>query len=194
MGGARRRGCAAVAVLVTMLVAAPAQAAWKPGPAQYGIGSPLDVPVTMKDGTVLSADVYYPTDDSGAAAKGPFPVLMVQNPYARNASGYASGKEGGGEASTELGELPYFIQRGYIDVVVDVRGTGGSGGSFQILDPQQGADGAELVLWAAKLPNANGRVGLYGPSYMGIDQFMTAHALAAEGTGSPLKAMFPVVT
>lgn len=192
MGGVQGWLCAAFAALATALVSAPAQAAWEPGPAQYGVGSQLDVPVTMKDGTVLSADVYFPTE-GGAAAKGPFPVIMVQNPYAKNASGYTSGKEGGGEASTELGQLPYLIQRGYIDVVVDVRGTGGSGGSFQILDPQQGADGAELVHWAAKLANSNGKVGLYGPSYMGIDQFMTAHALAAEGDDSPLKAMFPIV-
>src|SRR3954470_24488622 len=196
MGGARGKGCAALLAALMTLAAGTATAqakAWEPEPATYGVGSQMNVPVTMKDGTVLSADVYFPTDSSGAAAKGPFPVIMVQNPYAKDASGYASGKEGGGEASTELGELPYFVQRGYIDVVADVRGTGGSGGKFQILDPQQGKDGAELVHWAAKLPNSNGNVGLYGPSYMGIDQFMTARALHAEGGDSPLKAMFPVV-
>src|SRR4051795_13208709 len=144
MGGAWGKGCAAlVAALMTFAVgtAAARAAAWEPEPATYGVGSQMNVPVTMKDGTILSADVYFPTDASGAAAKGPFPVLMVQNPYAKNASGYASGKEGGGEASTELGELPYFIQRGYIDVVVDVRGTGGSGGRFPILDTESGSCG-----------------------------------------------------
>src|SRR3954447_2788396 len=197
MGGARGKGCAALLAALMTLAAGTVTAsakAWEPEPASYGVGSQMNVPVTMKDGTVLSADVYFPTESSGAAAKGPFPVIMVQNPYAKNASGYASGREGGGEGSTEIGEGPYLVQRGYIDVVADVRGTGGSGGSFQILDPQQGKDGAELVHWAAKLPNSNGRVGLYGPSYMGLDQFMTAHALAAEGGDSPLKALFPIVT
>src|SRR3954447_14949747 len=197
MGGARGKGCAALLAALMTLAAGTVTAsakAWEPEPASYGVGSQMNVPVTMKDGTVLSADVYFPTESSGAAAKGPFPVIMVQNPYAKNASGYASGREGGGEGSTEIGEGPYLVQRGYIDVVADVRGTGGSGGSFQILDPQQGKDGAELVHWAAKLPNSNGRVGLYGPSYMGLDQFMTAHALAAEGGDSPLKARFPIVT
>ena len=86
--------------------------------------------------------------------------------------------------------MPYFVQRGYIDVVAEVRGTGDSHGTFNLLDPQQGRDGAELVDWAAKLPNASGKVGLYGPSYMGIDQYMTANAVRSR---SPLKALFPIV-
>src|SRR5436309_710322 len=170
------------ALVLTMLVmlgalaaSAGAAAGWQPEPATYGIGEHANVGVTMKDGTRLSANVYYPTDSSGQPAAGPFPVVMVQNPYGKDTAGYSSGREGGGEASTELAEVPYLIQRGYIDVVVDVRGTGASNGSFDLLDPQQGRDGAELVNWAAKLPNSNGNVGLYGPSYMGIDQFMTAH-------------------
>ena len=179
-----------VTVLVVGLTAGPASAAWAPEPATYGVGEHANVPVTMSDGTILSANVYYPTNSSGQAAPGPFPVVMVQNPYGKDTAGYASGREGGGEASTELAQVPYLIQRGYIDVVVDVRGTGGSRGSFDLLDPQQGKDGAELVKWAAALPNSNGKVGLYGPSYMGIDQFMTAHNLES---GSPLKAMFPIV-
>jgi putative CocE/NonD family hydrolase len=188
------RAILVLAVLVAVGAPATASAAtWQPEPATYGIGSTLDVPVPMKDGTVLSADVYYPADADGHPATGPFPVVMVQTPYGKDTAGYASGREGGGEASTEIGEVPYLIRRGYIDVTVDVRGTGASGGSFDILDPQQGADGAELVHWAASLPRSSGKVGLYGPSYMGIDQFMTAHALAAEGADSPLKAMFPIV-
>ena len=39
---------------------APSAAAWTPEPAQYGVGSQTNVPVTMRDGTVLRANVYYP--------------------------------------------------------------------------------------------------------------------------------------
>ncbi len=145
----------------------------------------------MADGTVLRANVYYPTDrHTGKAAKGPFPVIMVQTPYGKDYAGLASGGEGGPEAGTEIGPLPYFIKRGYIDVVADVRGTGASHGSFGLLDPIQGRDGAELVDWASKLPHSNGRVGTYGPSYMGYTQLMTAHNV---GRHSPLRAMFPIV-
>jgi uncharacterized protein len=174
-----------------LLGSAPASAAWKPGPVKYGIEKRSNVSVTMRDGTVLRANVYFPTAPAtGKEAKGPFPVIMVQTPYGKDTVGAASGREGGGEAATEGGPLPYMIQRGYIDVVAEVRGTGDSQGTFDLLNPIQGRDGADLVRWAAKLPHSNGRVGLYGPSYMGLDQFMTAAHL---GPRSPLKALFPIV-
>jgi putative CocE/NonD family hydrolase len=155
------------------------------------LGKQSNVPVTMSDGTVLRANVYFPTDpNSGQAASGNFPVIMVQTPYGKDTVGAASGQEGDNEAATQAGPMPYFVQRGYIDVVAEVRGTGDSHGTFNLLDPSQGRDGAELVQWASKLPHSNGRVGLYGPSYMGIDQFMTANAVDKR---SPLKALFPIV-
>ena len=64
---------------------------------------------------------------------------MVQTPAAEVTAGTSSGQD---NASTEIGPLPYFIQRGYIDVVVDIRGTGDSHGTFNLLDPQIGRDGA----------------------------------------------------
>ncbi len=157
----------------------------------YGITEEHNVPVTMPDGTVLRANIYRPTDaKTGQPARGPFPVVMVEAPYGKDTAGAASGQQSGPEASSETAEVPYLIERGYIDVVAEVRGTGDSGGTFDLLAPQQGADGAALVRWAARLPGSNGRVGLYGPSYMADDQFMTATHL---GRNSPLKALFPIV-
>src|SRR4051794_23657643 len=187
-----------ICVPVILLLAALAQSAhaatpkpWSPEKPVYGVGEQKNVAVTMSDGVVLRANVFFPVDPkSGQPAAGPFPVLMVQTPYGKDIVGSASGAEGGAEAATQAGQLPYFITRGYIDVVADVRGTGDSGGTFNLLDPIQGRDGAELVNWAAKLPHSNHRVGLYGPSYMGLDQFMTAIRV---GKHSPLKALFPIV-
>jgi len=167
-----------------------ASAAWKPGPERYGVAEQQQVKVPMADGTVLRANVYSPTDPkTGKPAKGPFPVIMVQTPYGKDFAGQASSGSGV-VAGTEIGPLPYFIKRGYIDVVVDIRGTGDSHGTFNLLDPQIGRDGAELVDWASKLPHSSGKVGTYGPSYMGLDQLMTADNV---GRHSPLKAMFPIV-
>jgi uncharacterized protein len=115
---------------------------------------------------------------------------MVQTPYGKDTAGAASGQEGDNEASLDTGPVPYMITRGYIDVVVDIRGQGASEGTFGIFDPIQQTDGAALVNWAAGLPHSSGKVGLYGPSYMGINEFLTANALPK---GSPLKAMFPSV-
>ena len=74
--------------------------------------------------------------------------------------------------------------------MVDVRGTGASAGSFEMFGDRQTLDGVELVQWAATLPNANGRVGMVGISYLAINQLFTA---AAVGPDSPLKAIFPVM-
>lgn len=194
--GRSARTCSLTLGVVTiawLALPAPGAAAakWRPEAPVYGIGEHRNVAVKMPDGVVLRANVYFPTNArTGAAASGRFPVIMVQTPYGKDTLGAASGQQGGPEAASETGEVPYLIRRGYIDVVAEVRGTGDSQGTFNLLDPIQGRDGATLVNWAARLPGANGHVGLYGPSYMGLDQFLTAYNL---GRGSPLKALFPIV-
>ncbi|MFF4594695.1 CocE/NonD family hydrolase [Amycolatopsis sp. NPDC001319] len=167
-----RRSTAFFGLLVLFLtqLVSPAQAAaWSPGPAQYAVTETNDVPVTMADGTVIKADVLRPD------APGTYPVLLAQTPYGR----------------ADLHEdLSYFVQRGYVAVITDVRGTGGSGGQWVPFAPIERQDGAALVRWAAALPGSDGNVGLNGGSYVGINQLTTA---AAVGPNSPLKAIFPVV-
>ncbi|SRX95152.1 peptidase S15 [Nocardia brasiliensis ATCC] [Mycobacterium shimoidei] len=156
---------------------------WTPPPARYGHGIRHNVEIPMSDGVVLRADIHYPTDpQTGQRATGPFPVLLSMTPYGKKAPPPAA-QIGGGAT-------PYLIKRGYIEVMVDVRGTGVSGGSFEMFGARQAQDGAELVKWASTLPNANGRVGMFGISYLAVNQLFTA---AAVGPGSPLKAIFPVM-
>ena len=146
-------------------------------------GYPAQRRVPMSDGVVLRADIHYPTEpDTGQPAAGPFPVLLSMTPYGKKAPPPAA-QIGGGAT-------PYLIKRGYIEVMVDVRGSGVSGGSFEMFGERQTQDGIELVDWASKLPNANGRVGMFGISYLAINQLFTA---AAVGPDSPLKAIFPVM-
>ena len=157
---------------------------WQPEPATYGVAQQRDVPVRMADGTVLRADIATPADPAtGRPAAGRFPVLLTQTPYGKGTAGALD--------SAAIGIDTYFVTRGYIDVAVDVRGTGSSGGRFDLFDPQQVKDGVALVDWAARLPHADGKVGLHGASYLGIDQMLTA---AAVGQHSPLKAIFPIVS
>jgi len=151
--------------------------------AQFGAGVHHNVAVPMSDGVVLRADIHYPTvADTGQPAAGPFPVLLSITPYGKKAPPPAE-QIGGGAT-------PYLIKRGYIEVMVDVRGCGVSGGSFEMFGQRQTQDGVELVEWASRLPNANGRVGMFGISYLAINQLFTA---AAVGPDSPLKAIFPVM-
>jgi len=176
-----------VAIVAWLVLAGPA-AAWTPEAAKYGVGELKNQSVTMSDGTVLSANVYYPTDPtSGQEASGSFPVILTQTPYGKDDGDLA------GASSSSLAELAgesdYLIERGYIQVVADVRGTGGSEGEWGLFDPVQGTDGATLVKWAAALPHSDGDVGLLGASYLGIDQFATA----ADAGPTHVKAMFPII-
>jgi uncharacterized protein len=171
---------AGVVGLMALWVTTGSALAWSPEPPRYGIVEQKNVPVTMSDGTVLRANVYDPAVN-GKAAPGRFPVLLTQTPYGKDSLGAAGGA---------TGEDQYLVQRGYIDVVADVRGTGDSGGQFGFFDPAQQQDGATLVYWSARLPHSDGKVGLYGDSYLGINQLLTVGRL---GPGSPVKAIFPVI-
>src|SRR3984957_20072524 len=162
----------------------PYSPSWEPRAAQYGTGIHHNVAVPMSDGVELRGDIHYPTEPgTDRPAAGPFPVLMSMTPYGKKAPPPAA-QIGGGPT-------PYLIKRGYIEVMVDVRGCGVSGGSFEMFGARQAQDGVELVDWASKLPNANGRVGMFGVSYLAINQLFTA---AAIGPDSPLKAIFPVMS
>ena len=99
---------------------------WQPEPASYGVSKPVDIPVRMDDGVVISTEVVYPTDPAtGARAPGTFPVLLTQNPY-------------GTARSDPTAPGDYFVQRGYIYVASAVRGTGASGGQVSWFGQRQG--------------------------------------------------------
>lgn len=177
------------ALLLALAGPSPGSAAaepWSPDPPRYDVAVERNHEITMRDGTVLRADVYRPIDrETGRPAEGPFPVILSQTPYTKTRMAVSGATEGG-----EYADPGYFVPRGYLLVIADVRGTGGSEGQWQLHAPQEARDGAELVRWAARLPQANGRVGLLGASYGGSNQIFTA---AAVGRNSPLKAIFPVV-
>ncbi len=118
--------------------------------------SPQTVSLLTRDRTRLDADVYYPS------GSGPFPVLLMRQPYGRAI------------ASTVVYAHPsWYASQGYIVVIQDVRGRGSSGGEFQLF-AQETADAEETIAWAASLPKSNGKVGMYGFSYQGMTQLYAA--------------------
>ena len=160
----------ALVALLVLATAAPAAQKWTPydRPATNGMVTDKDVPITMRDGIILSANVYRPDKP------GRYPVLITQTPYNKEAP-LAS-------ANT------YLVDRGYVHVVVDVRGTGGSQGSWDSFGPNEQRDGPEVVAWTRRQPWSDRNVGLTGPSYMAITQLTTA---ARKPPG--LKAIYPIV-
>lgn len=133
----------------------------------------------MRDGVRLAAYVTLPADAQGRAAPGPFPVLLQQTAY-NGTSGRFVAALGGAD--------PYLVRHGYASVVVDVRGTGQSEGSWDAFGAGEQADYAEVVDWAAAQPFSDGRIGLYGVSYLGITAMITAAQAHPQ-----VKALFPIV-
>jgi uncharacterized protein len=166
---------------------------WTPENAVYGTASINNIAIPGAGGTTIRVNEIYPTLASGAAAPGKFPVLLTMTPYGKgqggsSAPGSASSPGGG---SPTGGADNYLVQRGYIEVVMDVRGTGDSSGQWGLFNPIQQQDAIRVLDWAARLHDSTGSVGTYGPSYLGIDQLLLAGAV---GTKSPLKAIFPLVS
>lgn len=173
----------------SMLVAVTMAGAGLTGPAataEFEHTTPAGVTVPMDDGVTLVGDVLYPADPAtGQRARGRFPVLLVQNPYACDTT-----ETNLAFATTSTAGSEYYAQHGYIYAVVCVRGTGRSGGDFDLWGLRQQRDGVALVDWAAhRLAGSNGAVGLIGCSYLGMTQLFTAAALPRD---SGVKAIVPL--
>ena len=129
------------------------------------------MPVPMRDGTVLRADVYTPDGD------GPWPVLLSRTPYGRFAPDHLM-----------VLEPVRAAQKGFIVVHQDTRSRGESEGDWMPFRHERD-DGYDTVEWAARLPQSNGRVGMFGGSYVGNTQWMAAAAQPPS-----LGAISPMVT
>jgi putative CocE/NonD family hydrolase len=112
------------------------------------------VAMKTRDGVTLKADIYRPGGD------GKYPTLLQRTPYNKdNAAGF------GREAAA----------RGYLVVVQDTRGRYTSEGEWYVFK-HESEDGYDTVEWAAALPNSNGKVGMFGGSYVGATQMLAAIA------------------
>ncbi len=126
--------------------------------------------MVTSDGVRLNADVWRPR------GSGPWPVLLMRQPYGRSI------------ASTVVYAHPaWYAAHGYLVAIQDVRGRGTSEGEFRLCESEQ-ADGNETVAWAAALPGSSGRVGMYGFSYQGMTQLF-----AAAARPPALKAIAPAM-
>jgi hypothetical protein len=136
-------------VALTFLAPAGARAA-----DSYEVTVERSVPVKMRDGVTLRADIYRPK------AEGKFPLLLTRTPYDKN------------------GAVDFCLKaaaRGYVVVAQDVRGRYASEGDWYPFK-YESQDGYDTVEWAAALPYSNGKVGMFGGSYVGATQYLAAIA------------------
>lgn len=143
-----------------------------------------NVPVTMDDGLVLRADVFRPIGDAR------YPVLLTYGPYAKGLAfqdGYPSSwnimvdkhpdvPAGSSNLyqSWETVDPEKWVPHGYAVVRVDSRGCGTSPGFIDHFSPRETQDFHDCIEWAGVQPWSNGKVGLNGISYYGINQWHVA--------------------
>jgi len=120
------------------------------------------------DGVELATDVFLPD------GPGPFPAVVVRTPYHRVGAGAFNG------------EQP-FVERGYAYVVQDCRGKYDSDGDFTPL-VDEARDGQANLDWVANQKWCNGKIGLWGRSYLGMVQVP-----AAAGGHEALKCIIPSI-
>jgi predicted acyl esterase len=143
-----------------------------------------DVPIVMDDGVVLRCDVFRPAKD------GACPVLLTYGPYAKGLAfqdGYPSAWERmvtqhpdvAANSSNlyqnwEVVDPEKWVPHDYVCVRVDSRGTGCSPGYVDHFSPRETKDFYNCIEWAGVQPWSNGKVGLNGISYYGINQWHVA--------------------
>ena len=114
------------------------------------------VKIPVRDGVNLHGTIYRPADQGA-----PLPVILGFTPYI---------------SDVYHAKARYYAQRGYVFAAVDVRGRGNSEGEFEPFKDAD-RDGHDVVEWLAAQPWSNGKVGMYGASYGGWDQWATAKEL-----------------
>lgn len=131
----------------------------------------FNVPSKMRDGKILYANIFRPDEP------GHYPVVLTRTPYGKD---YMTG-------------FPYldivrFAKCGYIVIVQDVRGRGSSEGEWKPY-VNEARDGYDSVEWTAKIEGSNGKVGMWGFSYLGYAQWAAALLKPPH-----LKAIMPAFT
>jgi uncharacterized protein len=135
----------------------------------YQVVKQSNVYIPMTDGTQLASDVYRPAPKPGQPADQRFPCLFEMTPYRKEMR------------ASEAAD--FFPARGFVYVEVDARGTGGSPGQYDgVFLPAEQNDGYDAIEWlATKYPYCDGKVGMWGGSYSGINQYL----IAASPKGTP---------
>jgi predicted acyl esterase len=151
---------------------------------QYGMAIEIDGDVPMRDGLALKCNIFRPKAD------GKFPVIMTFGPYPKDEPLQQDWldrlEEKGSYLHWESANPEWWVPRGYVQIRVDMRGSGHSPGFCEILSEQENEDLYDAIEWAGAQPWCNGNVGLLGISYFAVNQWNVA------GLRPPsLKALIP---
>ncbi len=141
-----------------------------------GIVCMQDIPVKMRDGVIIYADIYKPE------AEGRYPLIISWSFYGKRPfDGQSEWQIMGVPPQTvsdmskfESADPGYWCRRGYAVANVDPRGIGHSEGDFVQFGTQDGKDGFDFIEWAASQSWCNGRCALSGNSCVAMTQWRIA--------------------
>src|SRR6202789_1120184 len=158
-----------LSLILALTIPTTALADWPPasGRGSCMVTKQANVEAKMRDGTVLRADVYRPTIQDMV------PVILMRTQYGKDAA----------QVQPARFQTPdWYASHCYIVVIQDIRGQGASDGVFYEYAHDRN-DGYDSVEWAARLPGSNGKVGMYGSSYVGATQWPAPAALHPAPAG-----------
>jgi hypothetical protein len=137
-----------------------------------------DVPVALRDGTVIHTDIFRPVGGTG------LPAIIAWSPYGKGYGWFSLNRFPGrmGVPSSALSGLEkfegpdpaYWCNHGYVIVNPDSRGAFMSQGDIQFWGTQEAQDGYDLVEWVAAREWSSGKVSLSGNSWLAISQWFIA--------------------
>ncbi len=137
-----------------------------------------DVPIILRDGVIIYADVFRPLREEKC------PALVALSPYGKEIGTQwlddvptragVPKKAVSGLQKFEGPDPAYWVKHGYAVVNPDVRGAYKSEGVILFFGSDYGRDGKDIVDWIGEQPWCNGKVGLSGNSWLAISQWFTA--------------------
>ncbi len=132
-----------------------------------------DIPVTLRDGTVIYTDVLRPANNTAK-----LPAIVAWSPYGKALPTAPLPSVDpavfSGIAKAEGPDAAFWACRGYAIVNPDGRGAYQSGGNIPFWGSVDANDGYDVIEWAAAQDWSNGKVGLHGTSWLSISQWFIA--------------------
>ena len=132
-----------------------------------------DIPVTLRDGTVIYTDTLSPTDTTLKA-----PALVAWSPYGKALPGRSPTSVPldwySGVSKFEGPDAAFWVCNGYVVVNPDVRGAYKSEGKVHSFGSVDAADGYDVIEWIATQTWSNGNVGMHGASWLSIAEWFVA--------------------
>ena len=137
-----------------------------------------DVPIRLRDGVTIYADVFRPVGDEAC------PALLAWSPYGKEIGGQMlddvpmrSGVPLSATSGLEKFEGPdpaYWVAHGYAIVNPDKRGAYMSEGNLLYWGHEDALDGCDVIEWIASQKWSNGKVGMTGNSWLTVSQWFIA--------------------